>query len=213
MARWPRRCGWPSGRWSGDVGGGCPAGCRLCVRGGRRRGAHWRRTSWSGWTPSLSGADGARLGRPAVDVVPHPRIDHWPVRGGGHPARGVDGAAAAGLVVPDAGTAGGRAGRRRGRGLEDGGVAAGKRIAAATGAWIAFEDEAGQSLRPPRAHSWGRRGRTPVVRVRGAGSGRVSIVGLVCFPSPTHPGCCTGRVPTGDVGTRRRASPGGTTAI
>lgn len=64
-------------------------------------------------------------------------------------------------------------------------MAAGKRIAAATGAWIVFEDEAGQSLRPPRARSWGRRGRTPVVRVRGAGSGRVSIVGLVCF-RPGH---------------------------
>ena len=60
-------------------------------------------------------------------------------------------------------------------------MAAGKKIAAATGGWVVFEDEAGQTLRPPRARSWGRRGRTPVVRVRGAGSGRVSIAGLACF--------------------------------
>lgn len=62
------------------------------------------------------------------------------------------------------------------------------------GAWICFEDEAGQTLRPPRARTWGRRswphsptshsslrpawmgwsmirGRTPVVDHRRAGSG------------------------------------------
>ncbi|WP_255648633.1 transposase [Frankia sp. ArI3] len=44
-----------------------------------------------------------------------------------------------------------------------------------------FEDEAGQTLRPPRVTSWGRRGRSPVVRVRGGGSGRVSIAGLACY--------------------------------
>ena len=54
-------------------------------------------------------------------------------------------------------------------------------MAAATGAWICFEDEAGQSLRPPRARTWGRRGRTPVVTVSGKGSGRVSVAGLVCL--------------------------------
>ncbi|MFE7565556.1 transposase [Streptomyces sp. NPDC057539] len=43
------------------------------------------------------------------------------------------------------------------------------------------EDEASQSLRPPRARSWGRIGQTPVVRVRGRGSGRVSMAGMVCF--------------------------------
>ncbi|MFC8720627.1 transposase [Kitasatospora sp. NPDC057198] len=45
---------------------------------------------------------------------------------------------------------------------------------------MVFEDEAGQSLTPPRARTWGRRGCTPVVRVRGRGSGRVSMVGLTC---------------------------------
>ena len=60
-------------------------------------------------------------------------------------------------------------------------MAAGKNTAAARGAWIVFEDEAGQSMRPPRARTWGRVGRTPVVRVRGRGSGRVSMAGLSCY--------------------------------
>ncbi|MFI6864334.1 transposase [Streptomyces sp. NPDC050421] len=60
-------------------------------------------------------------------------------------------------------------------------MAAGKSTAAARGAWIVCEDEASQSLRPPRARSWGRIGQTPVVRVRGRGSGRVSMAGMVCF--------------------------------
>jgi putative transposase len=57
----------------------------------------------------------------------------------------------------------------------------GTRLAAATGAWICFEDEAGQNLRPPKARTWAPRGRTPVVRVSGKGSGRVSVAGLVCL--------------------------------
>ena len=55
------------------------------------------------------------------------------------------------------------------------------RLAAATGAWICFEDEAGQNLRPPKARTWARRGHTPVVTVCGKGSGRVSVAGLVCL--------------------------------
>lgn len=66
-------------------------------------------------------------------------------------------------------------------------MAAGKKIAAVTGAWIVFEDEAGQALRPPRARSWGRRGRTPVIRVRGTRSGRVSIAGLACYRPGQRP--------------------------
>ena len=57
----------------------------------------------------------------------------------------------------------------------------GTRLAAATGAWICFEDEAGQNLRPPKARTWAPRGRTPVVTVSGTGSGRVSVAGLVCL--------------------------------
>jgi len=57
----------------------------------------------------------------------------------------------------------------------------GSRLAAATGAYVCFEDEAGQNLRPPKARTWAPRGRTPVVRVPGKGSGRVSVAGLVCL--------------------------------
>jgi transposase len=61
-----------------------------------------------------------------------------------------------------------------------GDVAGGKTVAAEQGAWLCFEDEAGQTLHPPKARTWGRRGRTPVVAVSGKGSGRVSVAGLVC---------------------------------
>jgi hypothetical protein len=57
-------------------------------------------------------------------------------------------------------------------------------MAADLGAWLCFEDEAGQGLRPPKGRTWGRRGATPVVTVSAAGSGRVSLAGLVC----TKPG-------------------------
>ena len=59
-------------------------------------------------------------------------------------------------------------------------MAGGKTVAAERGAWLCFEDEAGQALRPPKARTWGRRGRTPVIPVSGKGSGRVSVAGLVC---------------------------------
>ena len=56
----------------------------------------------------------------------------------------------------------------------------GARLAAATGAWICFEDEAGQGLRPRRARTWARRGHTPVTVVSGR-AGRVSVAGLACL--------------------------------
>ncbi|WP_443064970.1 IS630 family transposase [Streptomyces sp. NBC_00576] len=65
--------------------------------------------------------------------------------------------------------------------VEAGGLAAGKSTAAANSAWVVFEDEAGQSMTPPRARTWGRQGSTPVVRVRGRGSGRVSMAGMTCY--------------------------------
>jgi transposase len=52
------------------------------------------------------------------------------------------------------------------------------------GAWVCFEDEAGQGLRPPKGRTWGRRGHTPVVRVTAAGTKRVSMAALIC----TKPG-------------------------
>jgi DDE superfamily endonuclease len=36
-------------------------------------------------------------------------------------------------------------------------------------------------MRPPRSTTWGRRGITPVIRVRGGGTGRVSAAGLACY--------------------------------
>jgi hypothetical protein len=65
--------------------------------------------------------------------------------------------------------------------VEEGDLAAGKSTTADLGARILFEDEAGQSMIPPRARTWGRIGRTPVVRVRGRGSGRVSMAGMTCY--------------------------------
>jgi len=57
----------------------------------------------------------------------------------------------------------------------------GTRLAAATGAYVCFEDEAGQILRPPKAPTRAPRGRTTVVRVSGKGSGRVSVAGMACL--------------------------------
>ncbi|MFE9171698.1 hypothetical protein ACFYNZ_19665 [Streptomyces kebangsaanensis] len=36
-------------------------------------------------------------------------------------------------------------------------------------------------MTPPRARTWGRVGQTPIVRVRGRGSGRVSMAGMTCY--------------------------------
>ena len=71
--------------------------------------------------------------------------------------------------------------------MADGDLGEGARLAAQQGAWICFEDEAGQTLRPPRARTWGRRGHTPVVRVSGKGSGRVSMAGLLGYRSGQRP--------------------------
>jgi len=65
-------------------------------------------------------------------------------------------------------------------------VGEGARLAAATGAWICFEDEAGQALKPGKARTWAPRGRTPVVRVSG-NSGRLSVAGMACL-KPGQPG-------------------------
>ena len=64
-----------------------------------------------------------------------------------------------------------------------------KRTAADLGAWLCFEDESGQGLRPPKGRTWGRRGRTPVVKVTAQGSKRVSIAALIA----TRPGAATER--------------------
>jgi hypothetical protein len=65
--------------------------------------------------------------------------------------------------------------------VEDHDVGQASRLAAATGAYLCFEDEAGQNLRPPKARTWALRGRTPIARVSGKGSGKVSVAGLACY--------------------------------
>ena len=49
------------------------------------------------------------------------------------------------------------------------------------GAFICFEGEADQGLRPPKGRTWAPRGARPLVRVRGPGGGRVSIADVVCY--------------------------------
>ena len=71
--------------------------------------------------------------------------------------------------------------------MEGRGVAADKSAARDLGAFICFEDEAGQGLRPPKGRTWARRGTRPVVRVRGAGGGRVSIAGVACYRPGDRP--------------------------
>ncbi|MEU9918910.1 winged helix-turn-helix domain-containing protein [Streptomyces sp. NPDC051001] len=64
--------------------------------------------------------------------------------------------------------------------LWEGCVAAGGMTAAALGAFVVLEDEAGFSMTPPRARTWGRRGHTPVVRVRGRSWRRWAFAALCC---------------------------------
>jgi len=66
-----------------------------------------------------------------------------------------------------------------------GGLAGGKRTAADLGAWLCFEDESGQGLRPPKGRTWGKRGTTPVVKVTGGHNSRVSLAALIAV----RPGC------------------------
>ena len=70
------------------------------------------------------------------------------------------------------------------RQVAGGDLAGGKRTAADLGAWLVFEDESGQGLRPPKGRTWGRRGHTPVVKVTGGHNTRVSLAALIA----TRPG-------------------------
>src|SRR5262249_57656431 len=70
-------------------------------------------------------------------------------------------------------------------GVAGGGVGGGKRTGADLGAWICFEDESGQGLRPPKGRTWGRRGTTPVVKVTGGSNKRVSLAALIAI-KPGH---------------------------
>jgi putative transposase len=70
--------------------------------------------------------------------------------------------------------------------VTDGDLGEDTRLAALTGAWICFEDEADQSLRPGNARTRAPRGHTPVARVSG-NSGRLSVAGMACL-KPGRPG-------------------------
>lgn len=72
---------------------------------------------------------------------------------------------------------------RRGGGgrLGEGRVAARGNTAAVLGAWVVFEDEAGFLMTPPTSRIWGRRGRAPVIRVRGRSQRQFSIAALCCY--------------------------------
>ena len=69
--------------------------------------------------------------------------------------------------------------------MAGGDLARHKRAAADLGAWLVFEDESGQGLRPPKGRTWGRRGHTPVVTVTGGSNTRVSLAALIAV----RPGC------------------------
>jgi putative transposase len=66
-------------------------------------------------------------------------------------------------------------------------VAVGKRTAADPGAWLVFEDESGQGLKPPKGRTWGRRGQTPVVTVTGGSNKRVSLAALIAVKPGQRP--------------------------
>ena len=68
--------------------------------------------------------------------------------------------------------------------MAGGDLARHKRTAADLGAWLCFQDESGQGLRPPEGRTWGRRGHTPVVTVTGGHNTRVSLAALIA----TRPG-------------------------
>ncbi|MCK2213357.1 transposase [Actinomadura sp. ATCC 31491] len=66
-------------------------------------------------------------------------------------------------------------------------MAGGKTTAADLGAYLCFEDEAGQGLRPPKGRTWAPVGARPVVTVRGRGSGRINMAGVVAFRDGERP--------------------------
>ena len=85
-----------------------------------------------------------------------------------------------------------------------------KSTAADLGAWLCFQDESGQGLRPPKGRTWGRRGHTPMVTVTGGHDTRMSLAALIA----TRPGCrprLIYRTHRGRRGTGARASPRRTT--
>ena len=87
--------------------------------------------------------------------------------------------------------------------MAGGDLAGGKRTAADLGAWLVFEDESGQGLRPPKGRTWGRRGHTPVVKVTGGHNTRVSLAALIAT-RPGHPARLIYRTRTRRPGDQRK---------
>ena len=140
-----------------------------------------------------------RVEGPAVDPGQGCDAGPAPVRGLLLAARDLVPAAPPGLHSPGSRAPGRGAGRGEDRRVAHPDLGEGTRLAAATGAWICFEDESGQALQPPKARTWGRRGHTPVVRVSGRGSGRISVAGLACFKAGSRAGSSTGCKATGSA--------------
>src|SRR3954452_7972608 len=184
-------------RGGGSVSGGSDVGQPMTPRAGRGRpagagveGGRWgelpadARPARRAAAVARHRAGRVRMDQPVLDAAAHRRGGPRALRRGLHPARA--GPAAASDRLERAGTrpTGHRARRGPDRRLAGGDLAGDKKIAADLGAWLVFEDESGQGLRPPKGRTWGRRGRTPVVRVTAAISPRLSVAALVA----TRPG-------------------------
>src|SRR5918912_780551 len=138
-----------------------------------------------------------------LDAAAHRRGGARALRRGLHPARAGSAAAPAGVERAGARPPGRRARRGTDRRLAGGELAADKGTAADLGAWLVFEDESGQGLRPPKGRTWGRRGHTPVVRVTAQNAPRLSLAALVAVKPGQRPRLIY-RTHTG-----RRRRPGG----
>src|SRR3954469_10619703 len=160
--------------------------------------------------PARRAADAARgrpggvgLGGSVLDAAAHRRGRARAVRRRLHPARAGSAAAPPGLERAGARPARRGTQRRADRRLAGGDLVADKKSAADLGAWLIFEDESGQGLRPPKGRTWGRRGCTPVVRVTAAISPRVSVAALVAV-KPGHRPRLIYRTSRGRRGSRRK---------
>src|SRR3954451_10834836 len=181
----------------GRVPGDPDVGCRPTAGAGRRRavGAGVQgpgRSALPAQPRSAAGtgraarrrSGGVGLGRSVLDIAAHRRGRPPTVRRGLHPARTGSAAAPHGVERAGARPARGRARRGADQRLAGGDLAGDKRTAADLGAWLVFEDESGQGLRPPKGRTWGRRGCTPVVRVTAANSPRLTLAAVLA----TKPG-------------------------
>src|SRR4051812_7030817 len=156
----------------GARGRAVQAGCRPAARLGGNP------ARWSGRV---------RPHRSVLDPGPHRRAAPAPVRHRLHPGRAGPAAAPPRLERAGAHPPSHRARRGEHCRLEGRAVAGDNSTAADLGAWLCFEDEAGQGLRPPIGRTWGRPGRTPVVRVTAAGTKRVSMAALICTKAGQRP--------------------------